>query len=181
MRQSNESVAADTADVAAAARVAAVAHSTDSGCPAVVAHSADSRRTAAVDHRRPCCRMIEDSLQRQAGQEQRSGPFSAGHSAIALNAVATAAMIDAALAAVAAAATGLAVGIVVAETSTDQALHKLVQTPRSPHDFGQESQTYQDHAWGPSAGAYSVDCHSNAESADEPCLAASTDVVDPDV
>ena len=33
-------MASDTADVAAAARVAAVAHSTDSGCPAVVARSA---------------------------------------------------------------------------------------------------------------------------------------------
>jgi F0F1-type ATP synthase membrane subunit c/vacuolar-type H+-ATPase subunit K len=131
--------------------------------------------------------MIEDPLQRQAGQKQRSGPFSAGHSAIALSAVATAAMIDAALAAVAAAATGLAVGIVVAaivavaaETSTDQALHKLVQTPRSSRDFGQESRTDHDHVWGPRAGAHSVDCQSDAESADEQCLAASTDVVDPD-
>ena len=34
--------------------------------------------------------------------------------------------------------------------------------------------------WGPRAGAHSVDCQSNAESADEQCLAASTDVVDPD-
>jgi hypothetical protein len=87
--------------------------------------------------------MIDDRSRRQAGQEHRSGP-SAGHSAIVLIAVATAAMIDATLAAVAAAATGLAVGIVfaaivavAAETSTDRALHKLVQTPRSPRDFGQ--------------------------------------------
>jgi hypothetical protein len=95
-------------------------------------------------------------------------------------------MIDATLAAVAAAATGLAVGIVVAaivavaaETSTDQALHKLVQTPRSPRDFGQESRAYQDRVWGPSAGANSADCQSHAESADGQCLAASTDVVGP--
>ena len=46
-------MAADTADVAAAARVAAVAHSTDSGCPAVVRSSVVADRTcsgtAAVD------------------------------------------------------------------------------------------------------------------------------------
>ena len=70
----------------------------------------------------------------QAGQEHRSGP-SAGHSAIALIAVATAAKIDAALAAVAAVVA--ATVAVAAETSTDRALHKLVQTPRSPRDFGQ--------------------------------------------
>ena len=133
----------------------------------------------AVAVRRRPCRMIDDRSRRQAGQEHRSGP-SAGHSAIVLIAVATAAMIDATLAAVAAAATGLAVGIVVAaivavaaETSTDQALHKLVQTPRSPRDFGQESQTRHDRVWGPSAGANS------AESAGGPCLAASTDVASP--
>jgi hypothetical protein len=56
----------------------------------------------------------------------------------------------------------------------------LVQTPRSSRDFGQESRTDHDHVWGPRAGAHSVDCQSNAESADEQCLAASTDVVDPD-
>ena len=129
--------------------------------------------------------MIDDRSRRQAGQEHRSGP-SAGHSAIVLIAVATAAMIDATFAAVAAAATGLAVGIVfaaivavAAETSTDQALHKLVQTPRSPRDFGQESRAYQDRVWGPSAGANSADCQSHAESADGQCLAASTDVVGP--
>ena len=47
MRQSSDSVAADTADVAA------VAHSTDSGCPAVVRSSEVADRTcsetAAVD------------------------------------------------------------------------------------------------------------------------------------
>ena len=41
MRQSSDSVAADTADVAA------VAHSTDSGCPAVD-HTAAVDRSAAV-------------------------------------------------------------------------------------------------------------------------------------
>ena len=98
----------------------------------------------AVAVRRRPCRVIDDRSRRQAGQEHRSGPFSAGHSAIALSAVATAAVIDVAPAAVAAAATGLAVGIVVAaivaavaaETSTDQALHKSVQTPRSSRDLG---------------------------------------------
>jgi hypothetical protein len=121
----------------------------------------------AVAVRRRPCRVIDDRSRRQAGQEHRSGPFSAGHSAIVLVAVATAAMIDATLAAVAAAATGLAVGIVVAETSTDQALHKLVQTPRSPHDFGQESRADQDRVWGPRAGANSADSTSDAVSADD--------------
>ena len=92
--------------------------------------------------------MIDDRC--QAGQEHRSGP-SAGLSAIVLIAVATAAVIDAPLAAVA------AVVVVAAETSTDQALHKLVQTPRSLRDFGQEYWACHDRVWGPSAGTNSAE------------------------